>query len=91
MRYIRKKRLAKGFVGCFLMTYMCFVLLNVMQYNIIQHIQFVYQGDEPDDIPIIREKVSGSSLYTSLYIQCHELNIKIFTTNLLETNVKFYM
>ena len=33
MRYMRKKRLCQGFVSCFLITYMCFIFLNVHQYN----------------------------------------------------------
>ena len=61
MRYIRKKRLAKWVVGCFVMIYMCFVLLHVTQYNINQNKPIVYQDDDLQyDVPIIREKVSGS-------------------------------
>ena len=70
MRYIRKKRLAKWVVSCFLITYMYFILIHDTQY-----ISYDTQYEENDksqedlpipdipgipDIPIIREKVSGS-------------------------------
>ena len=66
MRYIRKKRLVQQFVGCFLITYICFIFFNITQYNINEENDISQEDiaipDIPEipDIPIIREKVSGS-------------------------------
>ena len=63
MRYIRKKCFglyAKCVVFCFVIIYMCFTLLHVSQYNTNQNIPIVYQDDLQEDVPITREKVSGS-------------------------------
>ena len=68
--YIRKKRLAKWIVSCFVITYMYFILIHATQY--IQYdTQYEENGINPEDlpipdipgipdVPIIREKVSGN-------------------------------